>query len=65
MQPSLFASGGEVTGTPPEGFSYLPDLLNQDEQVALLRRVRDLDYQHDTFRGQRLKRAYVEAYPRA
>ncbi len=47
-------------GTPPEGFSYLADFLNQDEQLALLSRLRDLDYQHDTFRGQRLKRAYAQ-----
>ena len=38
----------------PEGFVYVADFLSAEEQAALLRELRALQYQHDTFRGQRL-----------
>ena len=46
--------------TVPDGFLYIPDFLTLDEQADLLRTVWELDYQHDTFRGQRLKRGYAQ-----
>jgi alkylated DNA repair dioxygenase AlkB len=45
---------------PPEGFVYVADFLSAEEQAALLRELRALQYQHDTFRGQRLKRGYAQ-----
>jgi len=44
----------------PEGLLYVPDFLSPDEHAALLRRLRGLDFEHDFFRGQRLKRAYAQ-----
>jgi alkylated DNA repair dioxygenase AlkB len=49
-----------ITGSPPMGFSYIPDFLDPDEQEALLRILHDLEFVHDTFRGQRLKRSYAQ-----
>ena len=46
--------------TVPESFVYVADFLSLDEQAALLRELRALPYQHDTFRGQRLKRGYAQ-----
>jgi DNA oxidative demethylase len=46
--------------TSPEGFLYVADFLISEEQAAFLRELRALNYEHDTFRGQRLKRAYVQ-----
>jgi alkylated DNA repair dioxygenase AlkB len=61
MQGSLFPDQrGPVTGTPPTGFSYVAPFLGPDEQLALLRQLRSLDYAHDRFRGQRLKRGYAQ-----
>jgi alkylated DNA repair dioxygenase AlkB len=45
---------------PAEGFSYVPDFLDPDEQLSLLRTLLDLEFVHDTFRGQRLKRSYAQ-----
>jgi alkylated DNA repair dioxygenase AlkB len=60
MQLDLFDSGSEIRGTAPEGFSYHAEFLDRDEQLALLRRISGLNYEHDTFRGQRLKRGYAQ-----
>jgi alkylated DNA repair dioxygenase AlkB len=61
MQQSFFSdSRGVVTGASPEGFSYVPGFLSPEEQLGLLRQLRALDYKHDTFRGQRLRRAYAQ-----
>jgi len=49
-----------VNSIPPEGFIYSPDLLTPDEHDTLLGKLRDLEYQHDVFRGQRLKRSYAQ-----
>jgi alkylated DNA repair dioxygenase AlkB len=60
MQPGLFDFDDTVIGTAPDGLLYVPDFLNAAEQSTLLRQVRELDYEHDVFRGQRLKRAYAQ-----
>jgi alkylated DNA repair protein (DNA oxidative demethylase) len=60
MQPDLFDTSGPVSRTLPEGFVYIADFLDQPEQVSLLRQVQELHYTHDTFRGQTLKRSYVQ-----
>src|SRR5215469_13923327 len=44
----------------PEGFLYVADFLTKEEQAVLLRELWALPYQHDTFRGQRLKRGYAQ-----
>jgi len=42
----------------PKGFSYIPGFLTDEEQCVLLRELEHLvEYRHDVFRGQRLKRA--------
>jgi len=46
--------------TSPPGFEYVADFLSAEEQVALLRELASLEYQHDTFRGQTLKRRYAQ-----
>jgi alkylated DNA repair protein (DNA oxidative demethylase) len=46
--------------TAPEGFVYIPDFLSEAEQAILLRELRTMNYQHDIFRGQRLKRSYAQ-----
>jgi alkylated DNA repair dioxygenase AlkB len=60
MQPNLFDSGGEIIGTVPPGFSYVAGFLDRAEQLALLQHVQELEYTHDTFRGQSLKRGYAQ-----
>src|SRR5437867_2620438 len=47
-------------GAAPEGFSYVPGFLSAEEQHTLLQRLEQLDYEHDYFRGQRLKRGYAQ-----
>jgi alkylated DNA repair dioxygenase AlkB len=44
----------------PDNFVYVADSLTPEEQTSLLRDLRALDYQHDTFRGQRLKRGNAQ-----
>jgi alkylated DNA repair dioxygenase AlkB len=44
----------------PEGFLFVPDFLTPEEQSDLTRELLALDYEHDTFRGQRLKRGYAQ-----
>jgi len=44
----------------PEGFAYVPGFLTSAEQLALLQQLEELNYEHDVFRGQRLKRGYAQ-----
>jgi alkylated DNA repair dioxygenase AlkB len=44
----------------PEGFLYVADFLSAQEQETLLRHLHALDFHHDTFRGQRLRRGYAQ-----
>lgn len=46
--------------SPPDGLLYVPDFLSPEEQAALLNELRPLSYEHDVFRGQRLKRGYAQ-----
>jgi alkylated DNA repair dioxygenase AlkB len=48
------------TTAPPERLTYHPGFLSPDEQRALLDLLRGLEYTHDVFRGQRLKRGYAQ-----
>ena len=42
------------------GFSYIQNFLQQQEQTKLLEQLKTLEYTHDFFRGQKLKRAYAQ-----
>jgi alkylated DNA repair dioxygenase AlkB len=44
----------------PAGFSYFPNFLTPQEQADLLEQLRGLRYEHDSFRGQQLKRSYAQ-----
>lgn len=44
----------------PAGFVYEPRFLGPEDHDALVDRVRALEYKHDVFRGQRLKRSYAQ-----
>ncbi len=44
----------------PQGFLYVADFLSSEEQAGLLRELQALEFQHDRFRGQRLKRGYAQ-----
>src|SRR5262245_21951255 len=44
----------------PEGLLFIPDFLPSEEQVRLLDELKRLDYAHDRFRGQQLKRGYAQ-----
>src|SRR5438105_1768501 len=44
----------------PDGFLFVPDFLSPTEQSELLPKLAALTYEHDTFRGQRLKRGYAQ-----
>jgi alkylated DNA repair dioxygenase AlkB len=46
--------------TTPIGLEYVADFLSGEEQATLLRELRALPFQHDTFRGQQLKRSYAQ-----
>jgi DNA oxidative demethylase len=46
--------------TLPHGFLYLSHFLSAAEHDVLLQEVYGMKYQHDVFRGQRLKRAYAQ-----
>lgn len=46
--------------TVPKGFCYVPDFLDAEEQRALHGHLDALGYEHDVFRGQRLKRRYAQ-----
>jgi alkylated DNA repair dioxygenase AlkB len=47
-------------GAAPEGLVYVGNFLSAKEQVDLLDQLRALDFEHDSFRGQRLKRGYAQ-----
>lgn len=49
-----------MIGTPPEGFTYVPDFLSEEAQSELLSQIVSLNYEHDSFRGQTLKRGYAQ-----
>jgi len=44
----------------PEDFEYIADFLSFNEQATLLDELRSLTYQHDVFRGQTMKRGWVQ-----
>lgn len=44
----------------PEGFSYRPDFLSEEEHSALLEHVRALPFQYFEFQGYQAKRRVVE-----
>lgn len=44
----------------PEGFVLVTDFLSPEEAAALLREAQALTFEHDVFRGQRLKRGYAQ-----
>jgi alkylated DNA repair protein (DNA oxidative demethylase) len=46
--------------TAPDGLLYVPGFLSEEEHATLLRELRVLHYEHDVFRGQRLKRGYAQ-----
>ena len=50
----------ETTGTMPDGLSYVPDFLSRAEHDHLLSQLRGLEFKHDKFRGQELKRSYAQ-----
>src|SRR5690349_21775809 len=56
----LTDSDEQIKGTAPEGFRYVAGFLGRGEQLALRRQLDALDYAHDTFRGQRLKRSHAQ-----
>jgi hypothetical protein len=47
-------------GSAQAGFEYVADFLSAEEQAPLLRELAALQYLHDTFRGQKLKRGYAQ-----
>ena len=42
------------------GFTYVANFLTPQEQERLLSAVQGLQFQHDRFRGQQLKRSYAQ-----
>jgi len=44
----------------PEGFSYYADFLTPYDQKALAAELRHLEFTHDHFRGQQLRRCYAQ-----
>lgn len=44
----------------PDGLLFVRDFLSSGEQEDLLARLQAYDFYHDSFRGRRLKRAYVQ-----
>lgn len=49
-----------IARVPHEGFIYVPGFLTPPEHAVLLERLRALRYDHDVFRGQRLKRGWAQ-----
>ena len=47
-------------GTAPDCFGLVAGFLAPVEQAALLHELRGLDYHHDSFRGQELKRGVAK-----
>ena len=50
----------EQIETSPIGFHYVPDVLSPEEHDILVAWLAGLPYEHDVFRGQRLKRSYAQ-----
>jgi DNA oxidative demethylase len=46
--------------TPPDGLIYVSGFSPPEEQAFLLRCLENLEYKHDVFRGQQLKRRYAQ-----
>jgi len=46
--------------TRPVGFEFVGEFLNAEQQAELLRELANLNYHHDSFRGQKLKRSYAQ-----
>lgn len=44
----------------PEGFRYVPEFLVRSEHDVLLARLLALQFDHDVFRGRRLKRGWAQ-----
>ena len=44
----------------PEGFLYIPNFLSLNDQASLLHELQALNYEHDVFRGRKLKRGYAQ-----
>lgn len=44
----------------PDGLEYVREFLTKAERVELLEQVRRLEYTHDLYRGQRLRRGYAQ-----
>jgi hypothetical protein len=44
----------------PEGFRYVPEFLARSEHEVLLDRLRALHFDHDVFRGYRIKRGWAQ-----
>lgn len=44
----------------PEGFEYVASFLDEPEQQTLLDSISHLEFHHDSFRGQQLKRSYAQ-----
>ncbi|MFZ1006400.1 MAG: alpha-ketoglutarate-dependent dioxygenase AlkB [Candidatus Sulfotelmatobacter sp.] len=44
----------------PPGLSSIGEFLPSDEQSSLLKKIRELHFTHDRFRGRRLKRCYAQ-----
>jgi alkylated DNA repair dioxygenase AlkB len=49
----------EQPATTPEGFVYRPDLISPEEEIGLLRHLRDLPFKEFEFQGYRGKRRVV------
>ena len=49
-----------MMNAPPEGLLYVPDFLSPEEQAGLLQELHSLSFEHDFFRGQRLRRGYAQ-----
>jgi len=44
----------------PDGLSYFPEFLTTEAQHELVQQLATLPFEHDSFRGQQLKRSYAQ-----
>jgi hypothetical protein len=44
----------------PEGFAYVDKFWSFPQQLALLKELRGLQYEHEIFRGWLMKRAWAQ-----
>jgi alkylated DNA repair dioxygenase AlkB len=56
---SFFGGAADDPAALMEGFRYQPNLINREEEAALLLRVRELPFEHFKFHGHRGKRRTV------